>query len=152
MSKAIDHHKSDDQLYGAARDYVAFYQAASTAMLQRHLSIGYARATRLMDLLEDDGVVGPSVGDKPRKVLIAKTEEKPVIAPQDSGHADSLEVQTREQRIDGKIVGYASVGAMLGFVSMIAYLLNTEWSYLQLGMATYLISTMTIYYFDHVKK
>jgi S-DNA-T family DNA segregation ATPase FtsK/SpoIIIE len=59
---------TDDLLEEAAR-VVRDYQHASVSLLQRRLKVGYARAARLMDQLEDAGVVGPADGSKQRRVL-----------------------------------------------------------------------------------
>lgn len=59
----------DDDLYEEAREIVTSSGKASASYLQRRLRIGYARAARLLDLLEEQGVVGPAVGAKPREVL-----------------------------------------------------------------------------------
>ena len=50
------------------------YGKASTSFLQRRLRIGYARAARLIDLLEEGGIVGPANGAKPREILISRQE------------------------------------------------------------------------------
>ena len=63
----------DDELYEDARSIIIEAQKASTSYLQRRLRIGYARAARLIDMLEERGVVGPGEGAKARDVLIKKS-------------------------------------------------------------------------------
>lgn len=59
----------DDDLYTDAREAVEEAGRASTSYLQRKLRIGYSRAARLMDLLEEKGVIGPADGSRPRDIL-----------------------------------------------------------------------------------
>ena len=59
-----------DELYPEAYKVVVTTQKASASFLQRRLRVGYARAARLLDLLEERGVIGPGDGAKPREVLI----------------------------------------------------------------------------------
>jgi S-DNA-T family DNA segregation ATPase FtsK/SpoIIIE len=59
----------DDELYEDARACVIEAGKASTSYIQRKLKVGYSRAARLIDLLEERGVVGPADGAKPREVL-----------------------------------------------------------------------------------
>jgi S-DNA-T family DNA segregation ATPase FtsK/SpoIIIE len=59
----------DDDLYSAAREAVEEAGRASTSYLQRKLRVGYSRAARLMDLLEERGVIGPADGSRPREII-----------------------------------------------------------------------------------
>jgi len=61
-----------DELLEEAKEIVVHAGKASTSFLQRRLRVGYARAARLIDLLEDAGIVGPADGAKPREILVDK--------------------------------------------------------------------------------
>ncbi len=65
----------DDPLAWEAAQLVVENQLGSTSMIQRRLKLGYARAGRVMDMLEEMGVVGPARGSKPRDVLIHDLDE-----------------------------------------------------------------------------
>ena len=65
---------SDDTLLAEAQETVVRAGKASASLLQRRLRVGYARAARLLDLLEDKGIIGPGDGAKPREVLVSTAQ------------------------------------------------------------------------------
>ena len=65
----------EEPLYNEIREFVITQGKASASLLQRRFRLGYNRAARCIDLLEERGIVGPSNGAKPREVLV-KLEKK----------------------------------------------------------------------------
>lgn len=76
-SGALNDEEIDDDLYEEAREAVIAAGKASTSYLQRKLRIGYSRAARLMDILEERNVIGPADGSKPRGVIGATGHDAP---------------------------------------------------------------------------
>jgi len=64
-----------DSYFDEARNVILRHRQGSTSLLQRKLHVGYARAARLLDQLEDAGIVGPPDGSKPREVLISGEDD-----------------------------------------------------------------------------
>lgn len=79
----------EDELYEQAREEVIRAGKASTSYLQRKLRIGYARAARLVDMLEERGVIGPGEGARPREVI---------SAPPTDNHMANTETNDEENR------------------------------------------------------
>lgn len=79
----------DDELYEQAKEEVINAGKASTSYIQRKLRVGYARAARLVDLLEQRGVVGPGDGAKARDVLIGKEGTAPIMPEEE--HLEGVE-------------------------------------------------------------
>ena len=66
--------RAHDELLSAAVDVVLETGQASVSMLQRRLKLGYSRAARLVDQMEERGIVGPFEGSKPRQLLITRAQ------------------------------------------------------------------------------
>ena len=73
----VDHGASeaDDDMWKDAVTVVVESGKASTSLLQRRLRIGYGRASRIIDEMEERGVVGPADGARPREILVRNVEE-----------------------------------------------------------------------------
>lgn len=87
FSSSIEDESEDDELYADAKRTVIEAGKASTSYLQRKLGVGYARAARLMDILEERGVIGPADGAKPRDIIGA-------------GNADELAAESEEENTE----------------------------------------------------
>ncbi len=82
-----------DPLLSEAKDIIRESGKASASLLQRRLKIGYARAARILDLLEDQGVIGPADGAKPREVFLDKLQG-----------ITSVEFAAKEYGLEGELV------------------------------------------------
>lgn len=95
FSATLDDEEADDELYSEARRIVEEAGKASTSFLQRKLRIGYARAARLIDILEDKGIIGPGDGAKPREVLTAAQDDEYEDEEYDEEYDDDEEEENR---------------------------------------------------------
>ena len=73
----FDGEDADDELFKEAVEVVVKAGKASTSLLQRRLRVGYARAARLIEALEEQGIIGPADGSRPREVLKAGLDDDP---------------------------------------------------------------------------
>ena len=73
---ANQHEEYDDPLYNEIVEFVIETGKASASLLQRRFKLGYNRAARIIDLLEERGIIGPSNGSKPREVLVKLDDNK----------------------------------------------------------------------------
>lgn len=80
---------SDDDLYNEAKQVVIKAGKASASLLQRRLRVGYARAARLLDILEENGVIGQAQGAKPRKVFVDEGENIDYGKEAESGNEEN---------------------------------------------------------------
>lgn len=85
-----------DELIDAATEVILDTKQASVSMLQRRLKLGYARAARLVDQLEEKGIVGPFEGSKPRQLLITKEQWQEMKFRQGGGNAPATQEKIPE--------------------------------------------------------
>ena len=97
---------AEDELYEEAKQAVIEAKKASTSYLQRKLRVGYSRAARLMDLLEENGVIGPADGSKAREILAtpesipSEPVEEDEIEPEDDMIEESEDVEEDDDELD----------------------------------------------------
>jgi S-DNA-T family DNA segregation ATPase FtsK/SpoIIIE len=89
---------SGDDLLPEAKRVILQAGKASASLLQRRLSVGYARAARILDLLEEQGFIGPGDGAKPREILAREIDE--TDAPDEAAEAEN-EDEVAEADEDG---------------------------------------------------
>lgn len=75
-TQGSDDFDEEDEEYEKCREFVIQAQKASTSLLQRKFRIGYNKAARIIDRLEEEGVIGPQLGSKPREVYIRQYHEE----------------------------------------------------------------------------
>jgi len=92
--------EGSDPILQEAKELIIESQTASASFLQRRLSVGYARAARLLDLMEQEGVIGPSQGAKPRDILVSSLEEVNYKQPKSNETADESWKKQSEQHSD----------------------------------------------------
>jgi S-DNA-T family DNA segregation ATPase FtsK/SpoIIIE len=85
-----------DERYEEAKNMVIELQKASASLLQRRMGLGYARAARMLDILESKGVIGPGDGAKPRQVYVARDGAViggPALQNESGIHADTHDAE-----------------------------------------------------------
>jgi S-DNA-T family DNA segregation ATPase FtsK/SpoIIIE len=87
-----------DEMLPAAVDVILETGQASVSMLQRRLKLGYARAARIVDEMEERGIVGPFKGSKPREILVTKEQWEAMKAGEPAQlEFDDLPVEDEEE-------------------------------------------------------
>ncbi len=89
FSASVGSDEENDDLYDEAKAYVIEAKRASTSYLQRKLRIGYARAARLMDMLEERGVIGPQDGAKPREIMNGTQSDEASTVDEDHSYGET---------------------------------------------------------------
>lgn len=86
--------EESDELWADAVRFVAERGQASTSMLQRKFSIGFQRASRLLDMMEERGIVGQRDGPRPREVLIDPMQAEAMLTGQTYGYQQPVEIDS----------------------------------------------------------
>jgi S-DNA-T family DNA segregation ATPase FtsK/SpoIIIE len=86
-----------DLLFEEARETVVRAGKASASLLQRRLKVGYARAARLLDLMEEQGIIGPADGAKPRDILISSEYGDRIDEPEEMPEIEEGEEEIVEE-------------------------------------------------------
>ena len=97
-----------DEMLPKAIEVVVESQMASTTLLQRKLKLGYARAARIVDELEERGIVGPYEGSKPRKVLITKQQWYEMNAMASGGNTPAPAISENDNTPDADVLSSES--------------------------------------------
>lgn len=92
-----------DEMVPKAIEVVVDAQMASTTLLQRKLKLGYARAARIIDNLEERGIIGPYEGSKPRKVLVTKQQWYEMNALAQGGAAKDYSAENSDNSVNSDI-------------------------------------------------
>ncbi len=82
----VNENEDEDELLPSAKEAIIQAGKASASLLQRRLRVGYARAARLLDILEAQGLIGPGEGAKPREVLISSNHKEETVDIKDQEH------------------------------------------------------------------
>lgn len=85
-----------DPLLAEAKEVIMQAKKASASLLQRRLRVGYARAARILDLLEAQGVIGPGDGAKPRDVLIGSGDNDTISDTADESSDDDVVIDEED--------------------------------------------------------
>lgn len=91
---------AEDDLYETAKQEVIRMKKASASLLQRRLRVGYARAARLLDVLEERGVIGPADGAKPREVFVTEGNDDTANYGPEADFADEMKDQEVRDKWD----------------------------------------------------
>ncbi|MFA6027728.1 MAG: DNA translocase FtsK 4TM domain-containing protein [Patescibacteria group bacterium] len=99
--------EAEDELLEEAKQIILQAKKASASLLQRRLRVGYARAARILDILEEQGFIGPADGAKPREILVSgaadETPEESEKEEEEQAPAEAAEAEEKEEEPEEEI-------------------------------------------------